>query len=130
MAKLKHCIFERCWSRRIYTEEKANVVAAIWGTEFIQFLVALAIMHQNDLKNNVGPFHPFLHIILVQFILFFAVAISLLYKSFFYGADCGLECPGSGNSSHEKSTSTQKSAKKQPATSQVCMYSLEDTLSH
>ena len=28
--------------RRINTEEKAKVVAAVWGTEFIIFLVALA----------------------------------------------------------------------------------------
>ena len=27
--------------RRIYTEEKANVVAAAWGTESLQFVVAL-----------------------------------------------------------------------------------------
>ena len=31
-----------CHRRRINTEEKANVVAAAWGTEFIQFLAALA----------------------------------------------------------------------------------------
>ena len=31
--------------RRIYTEEKAKVVAAVWGTEVIQFLDALAILH-------------------------------------------------------------------------------------
>ena len=30
--------------RRIETEEKAKVVAAVWGTEFIQFLVVLALM--------------------------------------------------------------------------------------
>ena len=29
--------------RRIYTEEKAKVVAATWGTELLQFLAALAI---------------------------------------------------------------------------------------
>ena len=29
--------------RRIFTEEKAKVVAAVWGTEFIQFLAALAV---------------------------------------------------------------------------------------
>ena len=38
-------------------------------TEFIQCLDALAIFHQDDLKNKM--IHPFLHIILVQFILFF-----------------------------------------------------------
>ena len=30
--------------RRIYTEENAKVVAAVWGTEFIKFLAALGIM--------------------------------------------------------------------------------------
>ena len=29
---------------RINTEEKAKVVAAVWGTEFIKFLAALAIL--------------------------------------------------------------------------------------
>ena len=66
--------------RRIYTEEKANVVATVWGTKFIQFLALLAILHQDDLKNRMnssfssylpGAIHPFLRIILVQFILFF-----------------------------------------------------------
>ena len=31
--------------RRIYTEEKGKVVATVWGTEFIKFLAALAILH-------------------------------------------------------------------------------------
>ena len=31
------------YKRRIKTEEKAKDVAAAWGTEFIQFLAALAI---------------------------------------------------------------------------------------
>ena len=31
--------------RRIYVEEKAKVVAAVWGTEFNPFLAALAILH-------------------------------------------------------------------------------------
>ena len=38
--------------KRIYTEENAMVVAASWGTEFLQFLAALAILHQDDLKNR------------------------------------------------------------------------------
>ena len=29
--------------RKIYTEEKSKVVAAVWGTELIQFLAALQI---------------------------------------------------------------------------------------
>ena len=36
---------------RIYTEEKAKVVAAFGGTELLQVLAALAILHQDDLKN-------------------------------------------------------------------------------
>ena len=32
-------------SRRIKTEEKAKVVAAVWGPEFIQFVAVLAIVH-------------------------------------------------------------------------------------
>ena len=36
--------------RRIYTEVKANVVAAAWGTELFQFLAAEAILHQDSLK--------------------------------------------------------------------------------
>ena len=31
--------------RRINTEEKAKVVAAVWGTKFIKFLAALAVLH-------------------------------------------------------------------------------------
>ena len=46
----------RCIERRIYTEEKANVVAASWGTELIQLLAALAILHQGELRN--GLFAP------------------------------------------------------------------------
>ena len=60
---------------RIYTEEKAKVVAAAWGTDFIQFLAALAILIQDFLKNSrnssFSSYHPgainhFLHIVLVQ----------------------------------------------------------------
>ena len=37
--------------RRIKKEEKAKVVATVWGTELIQFLVVLAIFHKDDLKK-------------------------------------------------------------------------------
>ena len=66
--------------RRVKTEEKAKIVAAIWGTEFIQFLAAVAVLHQDDLKKEMNSFyslflpgaiHPIIHIVLVQFILFF-----------------------------------------------------------
>ena len=43
------------WShkRRRNTEEKAKVVAACWETELLQFLAALAILHQDELKNRL-----------------------------------------------------------------------------
>ena len=31
--------------RRIKTEEKAEVIAAVWGTDLIPFLAALTILH-------------------------------------------------------------------------------------
>ena len=34
--------------RRIRTEEKAKVVTSVWGAEFIQFLVALAVLYWTD----------------------------------------------------------------------------------
>ena len=61
--------------RRIKREEKAKVVAAVWGAEPIQFLAVLAILHQDDLKNRMnssislyhpGAIHDFLHIVLEQ----------------------------------------------------------------
>ena len=72
--KYSYCAFCAYCRRRIYTEEKAKVVAAVWGTELIKFLAALvAILPQDDLKNRMNsPFssyhpdaiHPYLHIIL------------------------------------------------------------------
>ena len=48
--------------RRIYTEEKSKVVAAVCVTEFVQFLAALAILHQDNLKNrwnsSFSSYHP------------------------------------------------------------------------
>ena len=40
--------------RKIKTEEKAKVVAAVWGKEMIQFLAALAILHQDGLKKKIN----------------------------------------------------------------------------
>ena len=66
--------------RIIKTEEKAKVVAAIWGTKLIQFLAALAILHQDDMKKGMNlcysqyrpsAVHSILHIVLVDFLLFF-----------------------------------------------------------
>ena len=44
------------WSHRrgIKTEEKAKVVAAVWGREFIQFHAALQIYQQDDLKKRMN----------------------------------------------------------------------------
>ena len=58
------------------TEEKA----VVWKTELIQFIAALAILHQDDLKKGInssfssyrpGAIYAILHIVLVNFILFF-----------------------------------------------------------
>ena len=40
--------------RRINTEEKAKVVASVWGTECIQFLAAPTILHQDELKKRMN----------------------------------------------------------------------------
>ena len=40
--------------RRINTEQQARVVAAVWGTELIQFLATLAILHKDDLKKRMN----------------------------------------------------------------------------
>ena len=37
--------FKNSIKKHINTEEKAKVVAAVWGKECIQFLAALAILH-------------------------------------------------------------------------------------
>ena len=76
---------QRNHRRRIKTEEKANVVlAAVWGTELIQFLAAVAILHQDDYKKGMnssyssyrpGAINPMPHIVLVQFILFFKLSL-------------------------------------------------------
>ena len=34
-------------------EEKAKVVAAVWGKKFIQFLAAIATFHLDDLKKRM-----------------------------------------------------------------------------
>ena len=52
--RFKWCVWEgRRWGdrenrpnrRRINTEDKAKVVAAVWGTELIHLLAALAVLH-------------------------------------------------------------------------------------
>ena len=34
--------------------DMVQVIAAVWGTEFIHFLAQLAIVHQNDLNNRTN----------------------------------------------------------------------------
>ena len=51
--------------RRIYTEEKAQVVSAVWGTEFIQFLATRAILQFGEkdefflfFNSSLSSYHP------------------------------------------------------------------------
>ena len=37
----------------IYVKEKAKVVDAVWRTEFIYFLTALAVLHPDDMKKRM-----------------------------------------------------------------------------
>ena len=39
---------------KTHTEEKANVVAAVWGAELMPVLAALAILHLDDLRKRVN----------------------------------------------------------------------------
>ena len=41
------------YRRKKKTAEKAKVFTAVWGTELNQFLAALAIFHQVDLKKRL-----------------------------------------------------------------------------
>ena len=85
----------------------ANVFATVWGTELIRILAALAILHQDEERDELilfflsswcnssyssycpGAIHPILHIILVQFILFF--------KSSWCNSSYSSCCPGAIN---------------------------------
>ena len=51
--------------RRIFNEENANIVAAVCGTEFLQFLAMLAILHPEDMKNTMNSLFSTYSIILV-----------------------------------------------------------------
>ena len=45
--------------RRMETEAMVKVVASVWGTEFIQFLAALAILTRSIWKNRMkSTFFP------------------------------------------------------------------------
>ena len=66
------------------TEEKAKFITAAWGAKFIQFLAALAILRQDVFEEN-GEL--FIHIVLVQFFLFFISSwCNSSYSSYHPGA--------------------------------------------
>ena len=44
------------YSLVVIIEQEAKVVAAVWGTEFIQFLATIAILHQDDSKKRMNSF--------------------------------------------------------------------------
>ena len=44
--------------RRIELEDKAKVVASVWGTEFVQFLAALASLGLFKRKGRIYPLFP------------------------------------------------------------------------
>ena len=54
------------WHRRwIKTEEKAKVVASVWGAEFIQFLAAIAVLYWTISRTGyitsvIASIHPIL----------------------------------------------------------------------
>ena len=39
---------------RVQTEEKAKVVASVWGAKFIQFVFALAVLLRKILNNRMN----------------------------------------------------------------------------
>ena len=51
---------------------EAKVVTDVWGTEWIQFLATLTILHRDDLKKginssySIGAIHSILHRVLEQ----------------------------------------------------------------
>ena len=67
---MKESFFPLDQRRRIKTEEQAMVVTAVWGTELIQFLTSLTILHQDDKKKGMISSYslngPIILIVLVQ----------------------------------------------------------------
>ena len=48
--------------RRIKTEEKAKLVASVWGEECIQFLAVQAVLLRTTLKNRINSLDPSFYI--------------------------------------------------------------------
>ena len=47
-------LYQGAQKKDIHRREGKGIVASSWGTEFIQFLAALAILHQDELKNRLN----------------------------------------------------------------------------
>ena len=54
LVRERECFVGLSHKRGINIEEKAKVVAAVWGTAFIQFLATLAVLHQVDMKKMMN----------------------------------------------------------------------------
>ena len=90
--------------RRIKTEAKEKVVASIWGTEFIQFLATLAVVHYRSTNWRKGWLAPGWFEEKDEFILFFKIVLVQIRWSVFilllwvYGAKlaksgrCSVKC--------------------------------------
>ena len=70
--------------RRIYTEEKAKVVTAAWGTELLQFLATLELFCTRMI-SRIGWNPPILLIVLVQIILSFLSSLRKIASAARYG---------------------------------------------
>ena len=68
-AEEKAKVLAAVWGTASNTEEKAKVLAAVWGTEFIQILCRASYFAKDDFEEYVGEIHPFLSswCILIQF---------------------------------------------------------------
>ena len=83
--------------RRIKTEKKAKVVAAVWGTELIKSIAALAILLQ-DIAYRPGAIYPILQFSRCKIAIAWqrknrfrpqtvATTFAFIFLSFFYGTD-------------------------------------------
>ena len=45
------CLYGLHHRRRIYTEDKAKIVASVWGTEFIELLAAQVFFAYDDFEE-------------------------------------------------------------------------------
>ena len=81
-------------TRRINTEEKAKVVAAVWGTEFIQCLAALAILPRTILKNRIHSSFSSYHPSAINPILYI---VTVLVQNSMCGKELNKFCPSNNS---------------------------------